>query len=208
MTPKRKLREPQVGDCGILPFGATDIGVRRAESLRRTNPGVELKVDHVVPWSDGGETVLDNLQLLCQKCNGGKSNLDWEQHNTGGIPDTVQVGDTAADGRIFRVRNSPPTTAACTPMTGSRFRSSRWTKSAARTSTSSKPSWNAKPGEGGRQRGFFVSFGYTKDAERLPQRREQIQREIDATDRQIDQLVYQLYGLTDAEIKIVEQATA
>ena len=45
-------------------------------------------------------------------------------------------------------------------------------------------------------------------AEQLPQRREQIQREIDATDRQIDQLVYQLYGLTDEEIRIVEEATA
>ena len=44
-------------------------------------------------------------------------------------------------------------------------------------------------------------------AEQVPQRREQIQREIDATDRQIDQLVYQLYGLTDAEIRIVEEAT-
>jgi len=36
---------------------------------------------------------------------------------------------------------------------------------------------------------------------------EQIQRELDATDRQIDQLVYQLYGLTEEEIKIVEEAT-
>ncbi len=35
-----------------------------------------------------------------------------------------------------------------------------------------------------------------------------IQRQIDTTDRQIDQLVYELYGLTDAEIRIVEQATA
>jgi outer membrane lipopolysaccharide assembly protein LptE/RlpB len=34
-----------------------------------------------------------------------------------------------------------------------------------------------------------------------------IQRQIDATDRQIDQLVYELYGLTDDEIRIVEQAT-
>jgi hypothetical protein len=30
---------------------------------------------------------------------------------------------------------------------------------------------------------------------------------IDAADRQIDQLVYQLYGLTDEEIRIVEEAT-
>jgi len=33
------------------------------------------------------------------------------------------------------------------------------------------------------------------------------QRQIDATDRQIDKLVYGLYGLTDEEIAIVEEAT-
>jgi hypothetical protein len=32
------------------------------------------------------------------------------------------------------------------------------------------------------------------------------QRQIDATDRKIDKLVYELYGLTDEEIKIVEGA--
>ncbi|OGC24981.1 hypothetical protein A2291_01530 [candidate division WOR-1 bacterium RIFOXYB2_FULL_42_35] len=40
---------------------------------------------------------------------------------------------------------------------------------------------------------------------KLPQDKESIQRQIDATDKQIDQLVYQLYGLTDEEIKIVEE---
>jgi hypothetical protein len=35
-----------------------------------------------------------------------------------------------------------------------------------------------------------------------------LQRQIEATDRQIDQLVYQLYGLTDAEIALVEAATS
>jgi len=34
-----------------------------------------------------------------------------------------------------------------------------------------------------------------------------MQRQIDATDRQIDKLVYELYGLTDEEIKIIEEAT-
>jgi hypothetical protein len=32
-----------------------------------------------------------------------------------------------------------------------------------------------------------------------------IQRQIEATDRQIDKLVYELYGLTEEEIKIVEK---
>lgn len=40
------------------------------------DPSVELHVDHIVPWSKGGETALDNLQTLCSKCNIGKSNCD------------------------------------------------------------------------------------------------------------------------------------
>ncbi|HRF53391.1 MAG TPA: HNH endonuclease [Aquimonas sp.] len=39
------------------------------------SPGVELHVDHIVPWSKGGETALENLQTLCSVCNLGKSNL-------------------------------------------------------------------------------------------------------------------------------------
>ena len=54
----------------------------------------------------------------------------------------------------------------------------------------------------------MLSLHTRLSTEQLPQRREQLQREIDATDRQIDQLVYQLYGLTDDEIRIVEEATA
>jgi hypothetical protein len=42
---------------------------------------------------------------------------------------------------------------------------------------------------------------------KLPQPKAQLRRQIDATDRQIDQLVYGLYGLSDAEIGIVEEAT-
>ncbi len=40
-----------------------------------TDPSVTLNVDHIKPWSKGGETVPDNLQTLCSKCNVGKSNL-------------------------------------------------------------------------------------------------------------------------------------
>jgi hypothetical protein len=34
-----------------------------------------------------------------------------------------------------------------------------------------------------------------------------LQRQIDATGRKIDELVYELYGLTDEEIRIVEEET-
>ena len=37
-----------------------------------------------------------------------------------------------------------------------------------------------------------------------PGEKTMLEREIAATDRQIDALVYELYGLTDEEIKIVE----
>lgn len=39
------------------------------------DPSVDLVVDHIIPWAKGGETVIDNLQTLCSKCNGGKSDL-------------------------------------------------------------------------------------------------------------------------------------
>lgn len=37
---------------------------------------------------------------------------------------------------------------------------------------------------------------------------EELKAEIDKTDKEIDQMVYELYGLTEEEIKIVEEATA
>lgn len=40
-----------------------------------TDQNIKLEVDHVKPWSKGGETVIENLQTLCSDCNSGKSNL-------------------------------------------------------------------------------------------------------------------------------------
>ena len=36
--------------------------------------GVELHVDHIIPWSKGGETIPDNLETKCKECNLGKGN--------------------------------------------------------------------------------------------------------------------------------------
>ena len=39
------------------------------------NPNVELHIDHIIPWSKGGETVIENLRTTCFDCNIGKSYL-------------------------------------------------------------------------------------------------------------------------------------
>ncbi|OGZ69763.1 MAG: hypothetical protein A3D35_03155 [Candidatus Staskawiczbacteria bacterium RIFCSPHIGHO2_02_FULL_34_9] len=41
-----------------------------------TNPTIVLHVDHIKAWANGGETILENLQTLCSKCNIGKSDLE------------------------------------------------------------------------------------------------------------------------------------
>lgn len=65
----------------------TDAGKRRAyEKQNHKCPfcvknGVDTRYDfeamqgdHIIPWSQGGRTVDDNLQMLCQQCNNDKSN--------------------------------------------------------------------------------------------------------------------------------------
>ena len=33
----------------------------------------EMEADHITPWHDGGKTIADNCQMLCQECNRRKS---------------------------------------------------------------------------------------------------------------------------------------
>jgi hypothetical protein len=47
--------------CGMSPASKT---------------GCELHIDHIVPWSRGGETVEENLRTLCSDCNLGRSNIE------------------------------------------------------------------------------------------------------------------------------------
>ena len=41
---------------------------------RSTSDGIKLHIDHITPYSLGGETTMDNLRTLCSDCNLGKSN--------------------------------------------------------------------------------------------------------------------------------------
>jgi hypothetical protein len=40
-----------------------------------THLGVELHVDHITPYSQGGSTIIENLRTLCKDCNLGKSDI-------------------------------------------------------------------------------------------------------------------------------------
>ena len=43
-----------------------------------------------------------------------------------------------------------------------------------------------------------------KQSPRTPQESEMVKREVESTDKGIDKLVYELYGLSEEEIRIVE----
>jgi 5-methylcytosine-specific restriction endonuclease McrA len=40
----------------------------------RVHTGRPMEYDHIIPWSKGGMTTVNNLQLLCPRCNSIKSN--------------------------------------------------------------------------------------------------------------------------------------
>lgn len=71
---KRKGRDPSLRlRYKVLVrdnFSCKQCGASPAKDI-----SVELHIDHIIPWSKGGETTIENLQTLCTKCNLGKSNL-------------------------------------------------------------------------------------------------------------------------------------
>lgn len=44
-----------------------------------TVTGEDIHFDHIKPWSKGGETVLENLQVLCARHNLAKGNLEYSE---------------------------------------------------------------------------------------------------------------------------------
>jgi len=55
---------------------------------------------------------------------------------------------------------------------------------------------------------LLQTFNAERKKKKTPQEKTVVERQIDATDREIDALVYELYGLSKDEMKIVEEATA
>ncbi len=81
---------PKVADTATLPKRRTSREIshrlrfrilmrdgfrcRKCGSSPLNSPGIELHVDHILPWTKGGETVPDNLETKCATCNLGKGN--------------------------------------------------------------------------------------------------------------------------------------
>ncbi len=51
----------------------------------------------------------------------------------------------------------------------------------------------------------MCKIGKESPQTKTPDEKNRIQRQIDTSDQQIDQMVYELYGLTEEEIQIVEE---
>ncbi|MBO5870140.1 MAG: HNH endonuclease [Clostridia bacterium] len=88
-NPTKTSKEKQLAKQGATTKSRRISNKLRYQVLKRDNfkccacgaspakdPTVELHIDHIIPWSKGGETTLENLQTLCSRCNIGKSDFE------------------------------------------------------------------------------------------------------------------------------------
>ena len=98
---------------------------------------------------------------------------NWAVIALGGIPNKVQVGDMGVDGRIYPVGTKPAEAAekGKAGATDHMFAEDWFPIQVKQTDKVGRPDIDAfeavmeREGQGGRQRGFFVAFGFTRDAE-------------------------------------------
>jgi len=77
---KRGKMYPKTGDTRTISLGVR-LKVLDRDNFRcvfcgkspATDFGTKLHIDHIVPFSKGGKSTLENLQTLCEECNLGKS---------------------------------------------------------------------------------------------------------------------------------------
>ena len=73
---KRNYDDPVYKEWRIRVYKRDNFTCVQCGASPAKDQSVELHVDHIKPWSRGGETIYKNLQTLCLKCNLGKSNVE------------------------------------------------------------------------------------------------------------------------------------
>ncbi|MFA6054886.1 MAG: HNH endonuclease [Thermodesulfovibrionales bacterium] len=71
----RKTQRQPTWRLRFLVMRRDNFSCRSCGASPAKNSEIILHIDHIIPWSKGGETIFDNLQTLCNKCNVGKSDL-------------------------------------------------------------------------------------------------------------------------------------
>ena len=56
-------------------LGKTKLTMKEFDANASSGGLHNIHFDHVIPWSKGGETTLENLQVLCLACNEAKGNM-------------------------------------------------------------------------------------------------------------------------------------
>jgi len=72
---KHKTKRSPSWRLRFLVMRRDNFRCRICGAVQNIEKGITLHVDHIVPWTKGGETISDNLQTLCNYCNTGKSDL-------------------------------------------------------------------------------------------------------------------------------------
>ena len=77
-SPKRTAAQSPGWRLRFLVMRRDRFQCRACGKSPSTHPETRLVIDHVLARSKGGDSAMENLQTLCEPCNGGKSDLEWE----------------------------------------------------------------------------------------------------------------------------------
>jgi hypothetical protein len=80
-TTRHKTSRTVTSRLRFLVMRRDDFKCKLCGASPAIKPGTNLEVDHIKPWSKGGETVIENLQTLCETCNIGKNNLSLDKND-------------------------------------------------------------------------------------------------------------------------------
>lgn len=137
--------------------------------------GDDWEADHIIPWSEGGETTLVNGQALCQKCNRKKGNRmikyrEWQneffQTYLNRRKDSFLLVATPGGGKTFAALGvaqellSSEEVSQIIIVCPTDALKRQWAKEAARFGIQIDPNWNRNKIKAGFQ-GVALTYGST-----------------------------------------------